>query len=200
MLVCCSLAPPKTFVLFDLILFFFFSTQFINTLFPLSLQLLAGDYLPKRPLQSVYISSLLLFCFASSLVSLSFAFAALWLLLLLLRVAFAFKYQRRMSAGRQQLLGQTNWLPQSPIPTMSAGQGKRESERQSCGCMWERAHTVQRERTQRERERERADQASVSKHIIMYFFKTQKATPQQRTLQNEHRERESGREREGQLW
>lgn len=55
---------------------------------------------------------------------------------------------------------------------------------------------MQRERTEREREKERADQASVSKHIIMYFFKTQKATPQQRTLQNEHRERESGRERE----
>lgn len=43
----------------------------------------------------------------------------------------------------------------------------------------------------------RADQASVSKHIIMYFFKTQKATPQQRTKQKERdRGRERGSERE----
>lgn len=51
---------------------------------------------------------------------------------------------------------------------------------------------------ERATEREtRADQASVSKHIIMYFFKTQKATPQQRTKQKERdRGRERGSERE----
>lgn len=66
--------------------------------------------------------------------------------------------------------------------------------------MYAREHRQCRESAHRERERE-ADQASVSKHIIMYFFKTQKATPQQRTLQNEHRERERGRvaEREGEV-
>lgn len=55
---------------------------------------------------------------------------------------------------------------------------------------------------ERASEREtRADQASVSKHIIMYFFKTQKATPQQRrTKQKErggNREKERERERGG---
>lgn len=41
----------------------------------------------------------------------------------------------------------------------------------------------------------RADQASVSKHIIMYFFKTQKATPQQRRTKQRRRGEQSGRER-----
>lgn len=77
-----------------------------------------------------------------------------------------------------------------PIPSPSSlheprrGWEGREGESRVC----ERAAT--------ERET-RADQASVSKHIIMYFFKTQKATPQQRTKQKERdRGRERGSERE----
>lgn len=64
-------------------------------------------------------------------------------------------------------------------------------------CREEESRVCERAATERET---RADQASVSKHIIMYFFKTQKATPQQRTKQKERdrgRERGSEREREG---
>lgn len=96
--------------------------------------------------------------------------------------------QRGVSSCSAKLSDCPNPDPESQFAARAEERvGRRQGESRVC----ERAAT--------ERET-RADQASVSKHIIMYFFKTQKATPQQRTKQKERdrgRERGSEREREG---